>query len=106
MNEKNKRKMQALEENILKNEMAIEKWESEIKSLRKNITEAKNSNRKIEENVMKFKYAEVFDLIKSSQIDPSVALSLIQDNINHNHQESNQNSSNEPDVVDYGGGNQ
>lgn len=98
MNEKNKKKIESLEEDILKHELNIEKWTKERQKINKDIAESRKEIVRIEDDISNLKYAEVFNLIQESKLDPSVALNLIQNKINQTQNEVINNDS--EDVVD------
>lgn len=98
MNEKNKKKIESLEEDILKHELNIEKWTKERQKINKDIAESRKEIVRIEDDISNLKYAEVFNLIQESKLDPSVALNLIQNKINQTQNEVTNNDS--EDVAD------
>lgn len=81
MSEKDRKKILALEENALKEEMNIEKWQEEIKERRKKINQSKKIIKNIQNEITEIKYAEVIKLIQQSNLDPAETLALIQNKV-------------------------
>lgn len=77
MNEKDRKKILGLEENALKEEMNIEKWQEEIKERRKKINDSRRTIKKINTEINEIKYAEVIQLIQKSELDPAEAFAVI-----------------------------
>ncbi|TMW40684.1 hypothetical protein DOY81_014236 [Sarcophaga bullata] len=92
------KKIESLEEDILKHELNIEKWTKERQKINKDIAESRKEIVRIEDDISNLKYAEVFNLIQESKLDPSVALNLIQNKINQTQNEVTNNDS--EDVAD------
>lgn len=88
MKAKNKKKFKSVEDTILRTEENIEKWGNDITELKRKISEGKKSLKTLNKELVDLKYSEVIELIKSSEIEPSVALSLIQNNLSENKNEN------------------